>query len=170
MPKERIQSWKKTDLGRFQQFVVRLADTGNCVIAGLDTDYLGRPFHPMRSCWPSPTRSPKRSPSVCNAAIRPNTRRGCRQRGPDCGGCGRQGCTRRAVVAALSRTWRRKRQRKGRRQQLQPEVSRQLTRMNTNQSRAIKRCLRKSVLPDSRVQRELGNNRRAARFRTALLI
>jgi hypothetical protein len=35
MPKERIQSWKKTDLGRFQQFVVRLADTGNCVIAGL---------------------------------------------------------------------------------------------------------------------------------------
>jgi hypothetical protein len=50
-------------------FVVRLADMGKrIVIAGLDTDYLGRPFHPM----PEPTRSPKRFPSACSAAIRPS--------------------------------------------------------------------------------------------------
>jgi len=34
--------------GAMVEFVVRLADMGKrVVIAGLDTDYLGRPFHPM---------------------------------------------------------------------------------------------------------------------------
>ncbi len=54
--------------------VVRLADMGKrIVIAGLDTDYLGAPSIPCRNCLPSPTRSPRPSPSACSAAIPPST-------------------------------------------------------------------------------------------------
>jgi len=52
----------------------QLADSGKqVIIAGLDTDYLGRPFSPCRSCsaWPNP--SPRRWRSASAAAIPPNT-------------------------------------------------------------------------------------------------
>lgn len=55
----------------------QLADSGKQVIvAGLDTDYMGRPFTPMPDllCLPSP--SPRCSPCACAAGTRPSTRSG----------------------------------------------------------------------------------------------
>ena len=43
----------------------RLADSGKqVIIAGLDTDYMGRPFAPCPICWHTPNPSPRRWP-IC---------------------------------------------------------------------------------------------------------
>jgi thymidine kinase len=56
----------------------RLADAGKQVIvAGLDTDFMGRPFpRPCRICWRALNRLPRRSPSACAAGIRRSTHSG----------------------------------------------------------------------------------------------
>ena len=57
-------------------FVVRLADMGKRVlIAGLDTDYLGRPFHPMPELLAVADEITKTLPSACSAAIPPSIRK-----------------------------------------------------------------------------------------------
>jgi len=56
----------------------RLADSGKqVIIAGLDTDYLGRPFPPIPDLLALSDRSARRSPFACAAATRPSTRSGC---------------------------------------------------------------------------------------------
>jgi len=55
----------------------RLADGGKqVIIAGLDTDYMGRPFAPLPELLCARNRSPRRWPYACAAAIRPSTRNG----------------------------------------------------------------------------------------------
>ena len=49
----------------------QLADSGKQVIlAGLDTDFMGRPFSPIPGYWPTPNRSQRRLRSACAAEIR----------------------------------------------------------------------------------------------------
>jgi thymidine kinase len=55
----------------------QLADSGKQVIlAGLDTDFMGRPFTPIPSFWHKPSRSQRRSRFVCAAVIRLSIRSG----------------------------------------------------------------------------------------------
>jgi len=60
---------------RLVEVAERLADSGKqVIIAGLDTDYLGRP---CRNCWRWPNPLRRRWRFACAAAIRPNTHSGC---------------------------------------------------------------------------------------------
>ncbi len=53
----------------------QLADGGkHVIIAGLDTDYLGRPFARSRAAGTAESDRPRPSPSACAAAIPPSTR------------------------------------------------------------------------------------------------